>query len=339
MELAVAQNQSRDSTKPLQFLWLELTQKCNLACNHCYVSSSPKIALHDKMRHEDWVRVIEEAAALGCKSIQFIGGEPLLYPKIEELIELCVSSEFEFIEIYTNATPLTREKIDWLQARGVHIATSVYSDDPGIHDKVTNKAGSFQRTIDALKAIDQGRSSVRVGYIEMEENAGNFAATKRMLNEIGVRSVGFDRVRGFGRGENYAPDAANCGQSAESYDGLCGQCSKGRLCVTNSGAVFPCIMSREFLLGNALQSSIEEIALGQSLADFRIGMTDYFELKYGKSCAPRELGTLSTPCQPDVACPPDGACMVCGPGICNPDVDPCVPDADCTPQICFPSPG
>ncbi|MEK6901496.1 MAG: radical SAM protein, partial [Nanoarchaeota archaeon] len=76
----------------LDFMWLELTRGCNLRCLHCYDDSCPELietekALTERMLHDDWLRVIDQAAEEGFKRLQFIGGEPLLYKEIFGLVE------------------------------------------------------------------------------------------------------------------------------------------------------------------------------------------------------------------------------------------------------------
>ena len=60
----------------LQFLWLELTNRCNLRCGHCYTDSHPGSGHRDRLTTEDLESVLRQAYALGCRSVQFIGGEP-----------------------------------------------------------------------------------------------------------------------------------------------------------------------------------------------------------------------------------------------------------------------
>ena len=50
---------------------------------------------------------------------------------------------FEFIEVYTNATCLGKALLGCFQRSGVHVATSFYSDDPDIHEHVTQGKGSW----------------------------------------------------------------------------------------------------------------------------------------------------------------------------------------------------
>ena len=59
----------------LNFVWLEITGKCQLECLHCYAESGPG-GTHGAMTAANWRRVIDECADLGVEMVQFIGGEP-----------------------------------------------------------------------------------------------------------------------------------------------------------------------------------------------------------------------------------------------------------------------
>ena len=96
----------------LDFVWLEITQKCNLTCIHCYAESSPQRPLKGEMKLDDWLKVITEASELGCKSLQFIGGEVTLHPHLPVMIEFASQKGFKFIEIFTNATILDQSLIN-----------------------------------------------------------------------------------------------------------------------------------------------------------------------------------------------------------------------------------
>jgi uncharacterized radical SAM superfamily Fe-S cluster-containing enzyme len=88
----------------LDLLWLEVTGRCNLRCTHCYADSSPDVKLDQGLGPADWIRIIDEAADLGCQRVQFIGGEPMLHPILPSLVAAARARAFEHIEIYTNGT-------------------------------------------------------------------------------------------------------------------------------------------------------------------------------------------------------------------------------------------
>lgn len=300
----------------LDFLWLELTEKCNLTCQHCYVNSSPDLPLHKRMAHANWLEAIRDASALGCKSLQFIGGEPMLYPRLEELIKAARDEGIELIEIYTNGTPVSNEWAQKLRDYKVNVACSIYASEARVHDTVTMKPGSFDRTITGLQRLAQNSVPVRVGFIEMDANAGAFDETRRFLSSIGIENVQHDFTRGFGR-------AAQLTKSNDPFDGLCGQCWKGRLCITSAGDAHPCIMSRSFKMGNVIDDGLVGVMRSNALRSFRLDM---------KTRSDASLAS-GTDCRPDGPCPPDSG--DCPPMFCSPE-NPgpsCTPDRPCTPQV------
>lgn len=72
----------------LDTLWFQVAGTvCNLACSHCFVSSSPTNRTHDFMTRVDIEPYLEEGAALGVKEYYFTGGEPFLNPEMEAILE------------------------------------------------------------------------------------------------------------------------------------------------------------------------------------------------------------------------------------------------------------
>lgn len=68
---------------------LMYTHTCNITCRHCGILSSPQNK--NKMRHEDAIRYIRDAAAIPrFRKVTFTGGEPLLYQdEHAEMLALC----------------------------------------------------------------------------------------------------------------------------------------------------------------------------------------------------------------------------------------------------------
>src|SRR5262245_34885107 len=86
----------------LNFLWLELTSRCNLTCVHCYAESGPYADVPDGLSAAEYVTLLDDAAGLGCRRVQFIGGEPTLHPSLASLIAHARSRDYEFVEVFTN---------------------------------------------------------------------------------------------------------------------------------------------------------------------------------------------------------------------------------------------
>jgi MoaA/NifB/PqqE/SkfB family radical SAM enzyme len=217
------------------------------------------------MCYADWCRVIDEATELECRRVQFIGGEPTMHPRLDDLVDHANHQGFELIEVYTNATRLGDNLIGCFQRNHVHLATSFYSDDPDVHDRITRGKGSWQRTVSGIQAAVAAGLPIRVGVIETAHNVGHGSRAVEFLRNLGVRveDVTVDRERGVGRA-----DVVRLGGEEERYEELCGQCWKGRLCVTPSGEAFPCVFSRCTRLGDA-RTGLSEILQSAKLARFR----------------------------------------------------------------------
>jgi MoaA/NifB/PqqE/SkfB family radical SAM enzyme len=93
------------------------------------------------MSEQDWENIIDQAAVLGCRALQFIGGEPTMHPALPALIERARVRGFETVEVYTNGTMFhPRVKEAFIRHR-VDLAFSVYAASPEIHDRVTQRRG------------------------------------------------------------------------------------------------------------------------------------------------------------------------------------------------------
>ncbi len=290
----------------LDFLWLEITRACNLQCVHCYADAGPSVHLTGEMGMEDWRRLLKEGYELGCRAVQFIGGEPTISPHLPQLIVDAKAVGFDFLEVYTNGTRLNERLLETLRAAEVHLAFSLYASRAGVHDDVTQRKGSFEKTVHAIRRSLELGIPVRVGIIKMAANADETRTTIEMLKEIGVSSVGVDRVRGIGRGHGLVP-------VGEPFQELCGSCWKGKLCVDPDGNAFPCVFSSFYPLGNVKKNGLSDTIANAKLGTFRERV---------RAQEARLTGCPPNLCSPAV-CPP--ASKPCGPE-CAPACNPCRPD-------------
>ncbi len=245
----------------LHFLWLELTSKCNLKCVHCYADSGPHLPLLGCMTYLDWRRVLAEAADLGCRQVQFIGGEPTIYPYLLQLIRDARALRYELVEVFTNGTAFNQRVKQAFLAYKVHLAFSVYSTIARVHDSITLSQGSFQKTRASIQWALENGLTVRAAIIKMNENAGDVEKTMTFLEELGVKDIQVDLVRDVGRGH------AGKGAGLPAAE-LCGRCWEGKLCVASTGEMFPCIFARRWPVG-AMGDNIRTAVQGAALRSFR----------------------------------------------------------------------
>lgn len=295
----------------IKYLWLEITNKCNLQCIHCYTDSSPKSELTGNMATEDWLKIINEAADHGCEDLQLIGGEPMLHPDFKEIAAFA-SKKIKSVEVFTNSTLLNDATVNFIHENNIKIATSFYSNNEAIHSEITNNKSSYTNTLKNIRKLINKGIFVRVGLIAMD-NIGDQQIDKtiEMLKEIGIEEIRIDKIRNVGRGK--AGETMGCSEANE-LDALCGSCWKGTLAVTYNGEMYPCIMSRSLSVGNYHEiKNLKDVVKGEKLSNTRQKIKKH-----------HEGNVIKANCTPWTDCQPKGACA---------PVDPCTPS--CVPS-CLP---
>lgn len=91
------------------YVFLEVTQKCNLNCKHCYNTSGS--ARKNELSTEEYLCLLDELAKLKVFCVFFTGGEPLLRNDIVELISYAGSLGLE-VGVITNGTLITEKLIE-----------------------------------------------------------------------------------------------------------------------------------------------------------------------------------------------------------------------------------
>ena len=76
-----------NSKQILTRLDMELTERCNNNCMHCYInlSADDLAAKERELSTKEIKHILEEAASLDCLAVRFCGGEPLLREDFQEL--------------------------------------------------------------------------------------------------------------------------------------------------------------------------------------------------------------------------------------------------------------
>jgi radical SAM protein with 4Fe4S-binding SPASM domain len=311
---------NQTDVSPVSFLWLELTNRCNLKCSHCYADSGPDSSSEDTLRPSDYEYLIAEAAEIGCRQIQFIGGEPTLNHDLPHFIATARKNKYEFVEVFTNLTRLDNSLFECFKTYGVHVATSVYAPVDNMHDTVTGVRGSFRRTVKNIKTLVDANIPVRAGIVEMEQNSGQSENTIQFLKDMGVEKVGTDRLRSFGRGSRI--------HEKDRMTELCGSCAGRTLCVAPNGNVSPCIMAKTWTIGSIRENSLRELANSEKLLALRkeiystVVVPQLHDERVQAQCDPHKP---CFPCGPDVQCYPCQPNTNCGPNQCRP--------------YCMPNPG
>ncbi|MEF8873157.1 MAG: GTP 3',8-cyclase MoaA [Candidatus Thermoplasmatota archaeon] len=144
---------------------LALTQRCNLGCFYCHREGEEK-KLETKLDLREVRKIVKTASDLGMHKVKFSGGEPLLHPDIEEIIEF--SSEYmEDVSLTTNGV-LLKSEAKGLKEEGLdRVNVSLDTVDPKTYQKITGKRKLSDVKEGIRRAVEVGLFPVKVNMLLM----------------------------------------------------------------------------------------------------------------------------------------------------------------------------
>lgn len=170
---------------------IDATEVCNLACTHC-AHPAFKVSQHYNAKHlnaELSQKAVDEVATSGrglCQYMRFTGqGEPLLHPRIFEMVSYAVKNSGTTVTITTNGSLGRGDKLDTLLATGVDlIDISIDADTPETYAKIRVNGDLNVTRANVLQLLRGSQTAgsktkIVVSYIEQPQNAhetANFEA-------------------------------------------------------------------------------------------------------------------------------------------------------------------
>ena len=130
---------------------LQYNYICNMHCQHCSIERFRKKKSERRLTPADVADLADQADALGLARFVISGGEPLVFPDLDDIVAAIDPKRF-FINCDSNGW-LLGEKAEHLKSIGIdRIQLSVDSLDADEHDDFRRKPGSYKRI---LKGIDE----------------------------------------------------------------------------------------------------------------------------------------------------------------------------------------
>ncbi len=192
----------------LNNLYLHLTFACPLRCSHCYARGGK--ARQGTLAVADLERACREAAALGFRHAVITGGEPLVHPQRDALLDALAALREEIKPLLTVLrTSLALPMEDDLLRRIAHSTDEVVVSVDG--DRETHDArrgtGSYDLTVSHLHAL------VQIGYTTalslaavlplQQANGAPGEAVRTLARELGIRRTRFRPLLPLGRAVDF----------------------------------------------------------------------------------------------------------------------------------------
>jgi AdoMet-dependent heme synthase len=318
------------------YVTVELTRRCHLDCDHCYVDHH----IHDQLSLPQLEALFSDMARAGVMFLAFTGGEVGLRRDLHEIIAAARVHRFN-VKLLSTASTFSQKDVSALAAAQVRqVKVSIYSDDPAVHDKIVRREGALARSLRGIKRLREAGIAVTMACPIMRENKDQIGRVVALAESLGCKAEFDGRVNPMEDG-NLEPCSLriSAGELAASFDAAPGLaeyllkdgpawenegllpprepdapvCSAGNtLCFIDSrGDVFPCVWWRE-KVGNVTSDGF--LSLWQTAPVFQ--RIRGFTLKDLTECNGCDLEQYCSVC-PGVAYQERGDASLAGSSVCN----------------------
>lgn len=180
--------------------------RCNLACKHCWVNSSPNVDTSTDMTIEEMVAAVDNIAELNPSGVILSGGEPLYHPGIMALMHALERRRIP-MNLETNAMQVTDEVIGFAtrvhrEGPGIYFSVSLDGGDAASHDWCRGK-GSFDVTVAGLRRLAAAGLPFDIQCVINRRNWPTLGQLVELSNELNPKYLKFVLTNPVGRANRF----------------------------------------------------------------------------------------------------------------------------------------
>ncbi|MCP4754443.1 MAG: SynChlorMet cassette radical SAM/SPASM protein ScmF [Proteobacteria bacterium] len=191
------------TTYPLRQIYFYLTEGCNQRCRHCWIA--PKYQGEGKsfpsLPIELFRLIVDQAKPLGLAGVKLTGGEPLLHPDIDAILDHVRAEELR-LTVETNGVLCTEKLARKMKdCQNSFVSVSLDGADAETHEWMRGVTGCFQEGIEGVGNLVKAGFKPQIIMSVMKRNQDQLEAVVRLAESLGAGSVKFNVVQPTSRGE------------------------------------------------------------------------------------------------------------------------------------------
>ena len=172
---------------------IDVTNKCNLRCLHCYNSSGENEVMRDELTSEELLTFMREMADLSLYSMCFCGGETLLRSKdILRCLPILRSGNVS-ASLVTNGLLLTKSLLHDLEDAGLNSIQFSLDGIGSAHDRLRGYTGAFGIIKKAIATVlDYSDLHLAIAFTPTSFNTEQFTDERERIHLSGriTRNIG-----------------------------------------------------------------------------------------------------------------------------------------------------
>jgi len=188
----------REKYVPLAVSW-NVTSKCNLKCSHCYIDAAERELL-DELSTDAAKMLIHQITEVSRPLLILSGGEPLLRKDIFEIIQYGARRGLR-MAMGSNGMLIDDRIARRLKEAGIKaVSISLDSSTPERHDEFRGVKGSWERAINAMKALKNNNILLQVNTTVTKQNYDEIDDIMTLAEELGAENFHLFFLVPTGRG-------------------------------------------------------------------------------------------------------------------------------------------
>lgn len=254
---------------------IDVSSRCNENCAHCYIPANKKTGTMSEDMFDDILRQCREMNVL---NLTISGGEPMLNPHLNSFLLKCRANNFS-VNLLSNLTLLSDDLLETISSNPlISVQTSLYAMDATIHDSITNRPGSFLKTIASIEKLHKRDIPLQINCPIMKQNVSNYKDVLQFAASLNIEAdadyslygsydflqcnlscrLSADEIEQVIKEKNLIQQTSRDRKNRCSNDPICPVC-KSSLCISNTGEVYPCEGWQSLILGSLSEQSLKEI--------------------------------------------------------------------------------
>ncbi len=196
--------QQESNVFPLEKIYFYLTEGCNLACRHCWLN--PKQQTQSKqyptLDFDLFKSIISQAMLMGLKGVKLTGGEPLMHPRIIDILHFIRDNSIP-LEMETNCALCTDEIAKEISTSiRPFVAVSLDGANAETHEWVRGIKGCFDDAVNGIKRLVNAGVKPQIIMSILHYNKNQVEYLIKLAESLGARSLKFNIVQPTGRGKS-----------------------------------------------------------------------------------------------------------------------------------------
>jgi len=185
-EVSVVRPPVDTSERPLVLIW-EVTQACNLSCEHCRADAHPQ-RHPDELSTAEGKRLLDQAADFGDGQLVVLsGGDPMKRPDLVDLVDYGTDRGLTVSLTPSGTDELDGESIVALADAGLkRLALSLDGGDPEAHDAFRGERGSFESTMRAARRARDVGLPLQVNTTVCASTVDELPAIRDLVADLGA---------------------------------------------------------------------------------------------------------------------------------------------------------